>query len=172
MFHRLWLGGDKAWSRHRISVYDAKTGGAPHDIGALRAAVADEATWRAAYECQFVDEQHALLPYDLLRSRVVERLRYHLQVEDLSGSGDCYAGYDVGRKRDLSVLVVLERVRISGANDRHVPEQQLRWRGAVELREAPFDEQFDLLTSVLKVRGLHRLAIARTAGWLWPLKQE
>ena len=66
MFHRLWFSGDEAWSRHRVTIYDAKDGGAPHDIEALRAAVADEATWRAAYECEFVDEAHALLPYDLL----------------------------------------------------------------------------------------------------------
>ncbi len=54
----------------------------------------------------------------------------------------------MGRKRDLSVLIVLERIK-----------KELRWRGAVELREAPFDEQFDLLTSVLQVPGLRRLCI-------------
>jgi phage FluMu gp28-like protein len=37
--------------------------------------------------------------------------------------------------------------------------KQLRWCGAVELRQAPFDEQFGLLSSVLKVRSLRRLAI-------------
>ena len=37
----------------------------PHDIDALGAAVADGVTWRAAFECQLVDESHALLPYDL-----------------------------------------------------------------------------------------------------------
>ena len=109
MFHRLWVGGDSAWLRHRVSIYDACAGGAPHDIKALRAAVADEATWRAAYECQFVDEAHALLPYDLLRARVDDTLSYHLDVKTLSQPGNRYAGFDVGRKRDLSVLVVLER---------------------------------------------------------------
>ena len=54
----------------------------------------------------------------------------------------------MGRKRDLSALVVLERVK-----------KEFRWRGAVELREAPFDKQFELLTGVLGVRGLRRLAI-------------
>ena len=131
-----------------MSIYDAKAGGAPHDIKALRAAVADEATWRAAYECQFVDESHALLPYDLLRARVDDKLSYHLNMSTLSGPGDLYAGYDVGRKHDLSVLVVLERLK-----------EGYRWRGAVELRQAPFDEQFELLTSVLKEGRLRRLDI-------------
>ena len=148
MFHRLWQNGDEAWSRHQVTIYAARAGGAPHDIEALRAAVADEATWRAAYECQFVDESFALLPYDLLLARVDDTLSYPLNAKTLSEPGNLYAGYDVGRKRDLSVLIVLERIK-----------QGFRWRGAVELREAPFDEQFELLHSVLKVRGLRRLAI-------------
>jgi len=107
------------------------------------------ASCRAAYECQFVDESYALLPYDLLLARVDDTLSYHLSVKTLSEPGDLYAGYDVGRKRDLSVLVVLERIK-----------KEFRWRGAVELREAPFDEQFELLAGVLKERGLlRRLAI-------------
>ena len=148
MFHRLWNNDDPAWSRHRVSIYDAKAGGAPHDIDALRAAVADAATWRAAYECQFVDEAHALLPYDLLRARVDDTLSYPLNARTLFEPGDFYAGYDVGRKHDLSVLIVLQRIN-----------RQLRWCGAVELRQAPFDEQFELLAGLLKVRSLRRLAI-------------
>ncbi len=148
MFHRLWNNGDSAWSRHRVSIYDAKAGGAPHDIDALRAAVADEATWRAAYECQFVDEAHALLPYELLRARVDETLPYHLDLKAMTEGGTFYAGYDVGRKRDLSVLVVLEWVN-----------KAFRWRGAVELSQAPFDKQFELLQSVLRVTGFRRLCI-------------
>jgi len=148
MFHKLWMNGDAAWSRHRVTIYDAQAGGAPHDIDALRAAVADEATWRAAYECQFVDEAHALLPYDLLLARSDETLAYPLNLQALTARGDLYAGYDVGRKRDLSVLILLER-----------KQGTFGWRGAVELREAPFNEQYELLTSVLKTRGLRRLAI-------------
>lgn len=147
LFHRLWHNGDPAWSRHRISIYDAKAAGAPHDIDALRAAVADEATWRAAYECEFVDESHALLPYDLLQSRVDATRNYHLQQSRLQG-GSFYAGYDVGRKHDLSVLVVLQRVG-----------KVFHWCGAAELRQAPFDEQFQLLAGVLKTQGLWRLCI-------------
>ncbi len=54
----------------------------------------------------------------------------------------------MGRKHDLSVLVVLERTR-----------EEFRWRGAVDLAKAPFHEQFELLSSVLAMRGVRRLAI-------------
>ena len=54
----------------------------------------------------------------------------------------------MGRKHNLSVLLVLESIKT-----------ELCWRGAVELRGSPFDEQFELLTSVADVPGLRRLAI-------------
>lgn len=95
-----------------------------------------------------MDEAHALLPYDLLLARVDDALSYHLDVKTMSEPGDLYAGYDVGRKHDLSVLVVLERIG-----------KEFSWRGAVELRQTPFHEQFELLTGVLKVPGLRRLCI-------------
>ena len=148
MFHRLWNSADDTWSRHRVTIYDAKDGGAPHDVEALRAAVADEVTWRSAYECEFVDEAHALLPYDLLQSRTDAALAYHLNLKTMTGPGNLYAGYDVGRKHDLSVLIVLERVK-----------EEFRWRGAVELRQSPFHEQSELLDSVLRARGVRRLCI-------------
>ena len=84
----------------------------------------------------------------MLLARVDDTLSYHLNAKTLFEPGDFYAGYDVGRKHDLSVLIVLQRIG-----------PQFRWCGAVELREAPFDEQFGLLASVLKVHGLRRLAI-------------
>jgi phage FluMu gp28-like protein len=93
-----------------------------------RPPVADEAIWRAAYECEFVDEAHALLPYDLLLARVDDTVSYHLDAETLSKARNLYAGYDVGRKRDLSVLIVVER-----------RGKELLWRGAVELRTSPFE---------------------------------
>ena len=110
--------------------------------------MADEATWRAAYECQFVDEAHALLPYDLLLARVDDGLEYPLKTQTLWDAQNLYAGYDVGRKHDMSVLIIVERLK-----------DNYRWRGAVELREAPFDDQFRLLSDILRTRGLRRLAI-------------
>ncbi len=148
MFHRLWHNGDEAWSRHRVDIYAAQKGGVPHDIAALRAAVADEVTWRAAYECEFVDEAHALLPYDLLLARVDETLPYRLSMNGLAGAANLLAGYDVGRKHDMSVLVVLEK-----------NSKGIRWRGAVELHQTPFAEQSQLLASLLNIHCLRRLSI-------------
>ena len=54
----------------------------------------------------------------------------------------------MGRKHDLSVLVVLERLK-----------NEFRWRGAVELRQSPFHEQAELLENVLGARGVRRLCI-------------
>lgn len=148
MFHKLWHNGDPAWSRHRIDIYAAKAAGAPHDVDSLRQAVADEVTWRSAYECEFVDESHSLLPYDLLQSRIDADADYHLNTTTLLDRGPFYAGFDVGRKHDLSVLIVLRKVGAA-----------LRWCGAIELRKAPFDEQFRVLSDVMRHRGVQRLCI-------------
>lgn len=148
MFYKLWHNEDPAWSKHRVDVYDACKNGASHNIAQLKSAVADEVTWRAAYECQFVDEAHALLPYELLTARVDDELDYQLDMKELEGRSDLYAGYDVGRKHDLSVLVVLKRLRDS-----------YEWVGAIELRRMPFGEQSEILRAVLSCRSIRRLQI-------------
>jgi hypothetical protein len=33
MFHRPWVSGDDAWSRHRVSIYDARAGGPAQRVG-------------------------------------------------------------------------------------------------------------------------------------------
>jgi len=81
------------------------------------------------------------------RSRLGSRAKL-TSTKTPSEPGDLYAGYDVGRKHDLSVLIVLERI-----------DHDLRWRGAVELPQAPFHEQFELLGDVLKMPRFRRLAI-------------
>ncbi len=149
LFHRLWTTADASrWSRHRITIDDAIAGGCTVDREALRAAVADEPTWRACYLCEFVDERYSLLPYDLIQARADEELPYHLDLASLAAFGDLYAGFDVGRKHDLSVLALVERADSAFVS-----------RGFLEMRQAPFDEQEQALQAVLARRIVYRLCI-------------
>ena len=59
---------ESRWSRHRVTIDEAVAGGCNIQREELRAAIADEATWRACYLCEFVDEQYSLLPFDLLEA--------------------------------------------------------------------------------------------------------
>jgi phage FluMu gp28-like protein len=71
-----------------------------------RAGCGDEETWQQEYMCQPVDESTAWLTWDLIASAEhadAGKPEFYL-------GGDCYIGVDVGRRRDLTVFWVLERV--------------------------------------------------------------
>lgn len=73
----------------------------------LRSTCPDEETWNQEYLCVRSTDASALLTYELMRPCEVA----NLALADLPlGEGPMYAGFDVGRKRDLSVLWVVERV--------------------------------------------------------------
>lgn len=76
----------------------------------LRATVPDEDIWREEYLCQPSTDAGAYLSYELIRSAVTENLQLYPTPADLPEGGTYYAGYDVGRRHDLSVLWVGERV--------------------------------------------------------------
>ncbi|MEK7382764.1 MAG: terminase family protein, partial [Elusimicrobiota bacterium] len=71
-----------------------------------RASCLDEETWQQEFCCQPIDEATAYLTYDLIRT--IE--------DDAAGlpanyaGGPCYVGNDIGRRRDLWVLDVKEKV--------------------------------------------------------------
>ncbi len=149
LFHRLWTTADAgAWSRHRICIDDAIAGGCRVNRDELRAAIVDENTWRSCFLCEFVDEQYSLLPYDLLQARVDPELPYALDMSRLSECGELFAGFDVGRRHDLSVLALVER-----QGDAMIA------RGFVELAQTPFDAQEQLLERMLALPNVERLCI-------------
>ncbi|MEM8549789.1 MAG: terminase family protein [Verrucomicrobiota bacterium] len=95
----------------------------------IRSACTDEESFLQEYMCVPADDASAFLPYDLIDSctyaaeeNLVEeivsdgkgsiRILKHPddQLGQLSSTGQFFAGYDVGRKKDLSVLWVIERV--------------------------------------------------------------
>lgn len=63
-------------------------------------------------------------------SRTDDALPYPADLSSLGDDADLYAGFDVGRKHDMSVLALIEK-----KDDAYIS------RGFVELRQAPFDEQ-------------------------------
>lgn len=87
------------FSRHITTIYDAVEQGLDVDIDTLRA-LFDSDSWAMMYECIFVDDESALLPVSLIQSCVDHKLKIKsFSTEELR------AGYDIGRKIDLSVLI-------------------------------------------------------------------
>jgi phage FluMu gp28-like protein len=127
-------GGQLKAAVHRVTILDAVEDGiherivmrkkrladvpAP-DAGArrawleeLRSECPDEATWQEEYMCDPQSEANALLTYELIRGceRSSEDLVVVEDPRELKFNGPMYAGFDVGRQRDLTVFWVLAKV--------------------------------------------------------------
>jgi phage FluMu gp28-like protein len=132
-FYELWEKGGEAWSRHRVTLYDAVAEGLPIDPEELRRGLADDWVWQQEYLCEFVSEEEAFLPWSLILENEAR--------EDPRGDWDperAFLGVDVGRHRDLTVFAVLERV----GDVYHV-------RLLEALRQAPFQLQEARLHALL-----------------------
>ncbi len=87
------------FSRHTIDIYRAMRDGLEFDLETMRA-LFDADTWASAYECQFIDDESALLPISLIKSCVKD---YTPRMP--ASNTDIASGYDVGRVKDRSVHV-------------------------------------------------------------------
>lgn len=133
------------------------------------ASVADDDTWQQEYMCEPVDEATAFLSYDLIRSceqevfKVDEAIGVHkgktwkITVMTRPGysienfEGDLFLGYDVGRKKDLSVLWLLRR---NG--------KSLETLRVLTMEKTPFKMQKKHLYEHLKLSNLRRACIDET----------
>jgi phage FluMu gp28-like protein len=119
-------------------------------VDGIRASCADEDAWREEYLCQPSSEQSALLHYGLI-SGCEDPGCGNTSIEDLPTAGQLYAGYDVGRKKDLGVLWVVERVG-----------DVLATRTVDAGRGESFAEQEGRISKLLANRAVKRLCIDAT----------
>ncbi|TFU26157.1 terminase large subunit domain-containing protein [Thermus tengchongensis] len=103
-FYELWHHGGEVWSRHRVTIWDAVQEGLPVNPQELREGLADDLAWAQEYELEFVDETTAFIPYELILAAEGDTL------QDAWNQEASFLGVDIGRHRDLTVFVVLERV--------------------------------------------------------------
>ena len=107
----------------------------------------DEYTWLQEYCCEAIDEASAFLTYELIHTCELDDL-----YRDLSEvTGDLFVGMDIGRKKDLSVIWILE---LRG-NVKYT-------RVIKEMDRTPFHIQEEVLSNILKHRNLRRCCIDST----------
>ena len=163
------------WSGHWCDVYEAARQGLGIDLDLLRAGV-DEETWRQEFCCEFLSSGSQWIPHELFErcvsseassefgvrsSELTEKLRTG-QLENL------YAGWDVARNRDLSVIWLSELVG------------DVTWtRGVIEMRNLPTPDQVRQARAVLPLvkrmeidQGGMGLAIAEALAREFPDKVE
>lgn len=109
-FHRLWTQSER-FARHRTTIHEACADGLPIRIDTLKSGILDAEAWAQEYECQFLDGSIVLLPYELLAQCEAREATESATLDDLSRCrGELFAGIDFGRKQDLTVCWMLERV--------------------------------------------------------------
>ena len=108
------------WSGHRVDIYDAVAEGLPADINLLRSGCDDEETWLQEYGCQFLSDAQNYIPVELISTCVHEEATTEWTGYGTRDTGqgkgpgcearDFYMGVDIGRKRDLTIAWLFEKV--------------------------------------------------------------
>jgi len=101
----------------------------------------DEYTWLQEYCCVAIDEACAFLPYDLITPCEMDNILKPLD----EIKNDVFVGLDIGRKKDLTVIWILEQIE-------HLKFTRL----VIELIKTPFHIQEEILFSVLNHKLFRR----------------
>lgn len=94
------------FTKHFVDIYQAVREGCPHDVELLRSTIGDPDLWAQEYECKFLDEATAFITYDL-----INEVEHPLAGKpELYAGGATFVGMDIGRRKDLTAIHVLELV--------------------------------------------------------------
>lgn len=142
---------ETGFKRWRVSVHEAVADGVPINIPALKNAIADDIVWQGEYECSPPDDMTTLFPPTLLQ-----------RAEDSGATIDCddcvldkgafYVGVDIGRRHDLTAIVICERM-----NDGKLVVRAIR-----TLKNRPFKEQSAAISRVVRHKGVRACQIDAT----------
>lgn len=158
---KLIKAGKLRWSHHYTDIFMAVDQGLLDKIRGrktsrkerkewldeLRENCVDEIVWLEEFCCQPVDEASALLSYELITSCELE----NILVDLARCKGNLYLGMDIGRKRNLSIIWVLEKLGIVNYT-----------RAIIRLDKAPFGVQREALYDICKLPNFRRGCIDAT----------
>ena len=93
------------WSCHFVDIHTAVAQGLPVNIDELKAAIDDPEGWAQEFECQFLDVQSVLLPYELIATCESDEATAVVPAEfwQTSAPWPVDMGIDFGRRHDLTV---------------------------------------------------------------------
>jgi phage FluMu gp28-like protein len=104
-FAKLWE--DSPYSRHKVTIEDARAAGLAVDLEALRQAIDDPDGWAQEYMCEFLDGSNVLLPYELI-ALAESAEATEADPGEAAPGGQRFAGIDFGRQNDPTVCWTLE----------------------------------------------------------------
>ena len=142
------LGNNPRFRRTTVTLPDAVAQGLQVDIDEIKSSMSDDQLYRQEFLCDFLDESTAFLTYDRIADCEDPTLDKDTPLESLTDTPDLFAGIDIGRKHDLTVFWILQRV------GRH-----LLTRAVHEFANLPFREQYHHLCNLLNLPTLNRCCI-------------
>ena len=117
------------YSCHKVTIEDAVRMGLKVDVEQLKRGVDDPDIWAQEYMCEFIDNTSVLLPYEMIGKCESE------SIQD-DGQSPVYIGMDVGRSKDLSVIVTAVKLG-----------DVLSVIDVTELKRMAFNDQLEVLLS-------------------------
>lgn len=148
MFYELC--NNASYTVFKVTIYDAVEQGYPANPEKLKAGLGDEELWQQEYLVMFLDEATAYLTHELISGCEQLCLGKYLP-DDFAPEGTIYIGVDVGRKKDLTVIWIWEKLG------------DVFWtRAVVELRNVPFAKQEELVTQYCRLPKFRRACIDAT----------
>lgn len=143
------LRDNEQFEHSTITLPEAIEQGLQVDADAVRQAMGDDELYRQEFLCAFLDEATAFLTYEQIAGCTDPGLELHV---DLAGvrqeKRELFAGVDIGRRRDLTVVWVLGQVG-----------EALVTVAVFEAAGVPFKEQFEFLRELLSLRSVRRCCI-------------
>jgi phage FluMu gp28-like protein len=143
--------GTKRWSPHKCDIFEAiKQGcsdrfGNPLDAGTLRGDCLDEEMWLQEYCCAFLSIASQWIPPELFAANLsADASLGDADGEPLPEYHGLYAGWDIARNKDLSVVWLMQ------------PVGDVSWtRGVMEMRNVPTPEQVRKVSALMpRIRRL------------------
>jgi len=116
----------------------------------LRAECIDEDQWLQEYMCVPVDEANAFLPYEMIAACEDQHVLWNNGLPD-HVEGNLYLGMDIGRKKDLTVIWIVEKLGLMKFT-----------RAVIVLERTPFRAQAEVLYKYLRHPKLRRACIDST----------
>lgn len=142
------LSQNDKFEKSVVTLDDAIAQGLQIDADEIRQSMGDEDLYRQEFNCEFLDESTAFLTHDMITNCQDPSLDKTPDLSTLNQYENLYAGIDVGRKRDLTVIWIIQR-----------EGDHLTTRAVYERQNETFQNQLDLITSILENKNIKRLAI-------------
>jgi phage FluMu gp28-like protein len=107
MFYEL-CEKENGFSKHCTTIYDAVAQGLDADIVKLREGCPDDDIWQSEFCCQFISDASSWITWDQIQA--AESIFASIDLpEGFKSVGELFLGIDIGRKKDLTVVYLLEK---------------------------------------------------------------